>query len=320
MFTITPRTAGIAELSFWLGLLALYFVLPDSLPLLTQILVIGLFAVSLDIALGYAGILSVGHAAFFGAGAYMAGFLSKAGWGEPLSGLIMAAAAGGLLGYLCSWLIVRGADLTRLMITIGICLLLYELANRFGGYTGGADGLQGIQTWPLLGIFKFDLYGRTAYVYAWVVTALLFAGLRIFLRSPLGLALKGVRENTKRMRALGSPVGARLRLAYTASALVAAAAGALMSQTTQFVGLDSLSFDKSAEVLIILILGGTGRLYGGMLGAVAYTLIHDSFSQLDARYWMLGLGLFLIGFVLVGRGGLATWLSRSFVVGPKELT
>jgi len=318
MFNISPRILGVAEGAFWAGLLACYFLLPNSLPLLTQILIVGLFAVSLDIALGYAGILTVGHAAFFGAGAYVAGLLSKSGWGEPVSGLLVAAVAGGVLGYLCSWLIVRGADLTRLMITIGICLLLYELANRFGGLTGGADGLQGIETWPLLGVLKFDLYGRTAYVYTLVVVAMLFAGLRVFLRSPLGLALKGVHENTRRMQALGSPVGARLRLAYTASALVAAVAGALMAQTTQFVGLDSLSFDKSAEVLIILILGGTGRLYGGLLGAIAYTLIHDSFSQLDARYWMLGLGLFLVAFVLLGRGGLTAWLSRAFVVRSRS--
>jgi branched-chain amino acid transport system permease protein len=318
MFNISPRVVGVAEGAFWFGLLACYFLLPDSLPLLTQILIVGLFAVSLDIALGYAGILTVGHAAFFGAGAYVAGLLSKSGWGEPVSGLLVAAVAGGALGYLCSWLIVRGADLTRLMITIGICLLLYELANRFGGLTGGADGLQGIETWPLLGVLKFDLYGRTAYIYTLVVVAMLFAGLRVFLRSPLGLALKGVHENTRRMRALGSPVGARLRLAYTASALVAAVAGALMAQTTQFVGLDSLSFNKSAEVLIILILGGTGRLYGGLLGAIAYTFIHDAFSQLDAQYWMLGLGLFLMVFVLLGRGGFTAWLSRAFVVRSRS--
>jgi branched-chain amino acid transport system permease protein len=318
MFSISPRMARIAEGVFWIALLACSFVLPDSLPFLTQILVIGLFAVSLDIALGYAGILTVGHAAFFGAGAYIAGLLSKAGWGEPLSGLLVAAVAGGVLGYLCSWLIVRGADLTRLMITIGIGLLLYELANRFGAITGGADGLQGVQTWPLLGVFKFDLSGRTAYLYTLAITATLFAGLRVFLRSPLGLALKGVSENTKRMKALGSPVGARLRMAYTASALVAAVAGALMTQSTQFVGLDSLSFDKSAEVLIILILGGTGRLYGGLLGAIAYTLVHDSFSRLDAQFWMLGLGLFLVAFVLLGRGGLTTWLSRAFVVESRK--
>ncbi len=293
-----------------LGLLP--FVLPGYLPLVTQILITGLFALSLDVALGYAGILTVGHAAFLGAGAYAAGLFSLHVWPEPLTGLAAGCATGALLGYLSSVLIVRGADLTRLMITIGFGLLLYEAANQLGHITGGADGLQGISIAPLFGVFRFDLAGKTAYVYCLVVVVLAVALSAVVLRSPFGMALQGIRQNKKRMDALGSNVHSRLRMAYCISAALAATAGALMVQTTQFVGIDSLSFARSAEILIVLILGGTGRLYGGLVGAAVFVLVHDALSHYEPQYWMVGLGIFLIVFVLVDKGGgLWSVVSRS---------
>jgi branched-chain amino acid transport system permease protein len=274
------------------------------------VLIFGLFAVSLDMALGYAGILTVGHAAFFGAGAYTAGLLARHGWGEPFSGLLAALLLCAALGYALSYLVVRGSDLARLMITIGVCVLLAELVNRLSGVTGGTDGLQGMQVWPVLGLFEFDLFGRTAFGYAFVVVLAMFLLVRLVLRSPFGLALRGIHDSRKRMLAVGSPVDARLRMAYAFSAAVAGVAGALLAQTTQFVGIESIGFNRSAEVLIILVLGGTGRLYGGMVGAIVYMLVHDWFADMNPQYWMFWLGIFLIAAVMLGRGGIMGVLSR----------
>ncbi|MGJ7489140.1 branched-chain amino acid ABC transporter permease [Variovorax sp. ZT4R33] len=308
--TLSPQRLRWVEVAFWLALASCFFLLPDKLTLMSQILIFGLFAVSLDMALGYAGILTVGHAAFFGAGAYAAGLLAKHGWGEPFTGLLLALVVCAALGYLLSYLVVRGADLTRLMITIGVCVLLAELANRLSGITGGTDGLQGMAMWPVLGLFDFDLYGKTAFLYAFGVVLVMFLGVRLILRSPFGLALRGIHDSRKRMLAIGSPVESRLRMAYALSAAVAGVAGALLAQTTQFVGIESIGFNRSAEVLIILVLGGTGRLYGGMIGALVYMLVHDAFADLNPEYWMFWLGIFLIAAVMVGRGGIMGALSR----------
>ncbi|MGB3070343.1 MAG: branched-chain amino acid ABC transporter permease [Ottowia sp.] len=310
LLLLTPQKLRAAEIIFWLALASSFFLLPNQLTLMSQILIFGLFAVSLDMALGYAGILTVGHAAFFGAGAYTAGLLAKHGWGEPISGLLAALLVCAALGYVLSYLVVRGADLTRLMITIGVCVLLAELVNRLSGITGGTDGLQGMMVSPVLGLFEFDLFGKTAFIYSFVVVLLMFLLVRLVLRSPFGLALRGIHDSRKRMLAIGSPVEARLRMAYAFSAAVAGVAGALLAQTTQFVGIESISFNRSAEVLIILVLGGTGRLYGGLIGALVYMLVHDWFADMNPQYWMFWLGIFLIAAVMLGRGGIMGALSR----------
>lgn len=314
--SLSPAQLRSAEILFWLALAATFFLLPDKLTLMSQILIYGLFAVSLDMALGYAGILTVGHAAFFGAGAYAAGLLARHGWGEPFSGLLAALVLCAALGYAMSYLVVRGADLTRLMITIGVCVLLAELANRMSGITGGSDGLQGMVVWPVLGLFEFDLFGKAAFCYAYGVVLAMFLLVRLVLRSPFGLTLRGIHDSRKRMLAIGSPVEARLRMAYVFSAAVAGVAGALLAQTTQFVGVESIGFNRSAEVLIILVLGGTGRLYGGLIGAVVYMLVNDAFADLDPQYWMFWLGVFLIAAVMLGRGGMMGALAR-LVPGEK---
>lgn len=308
--SLTPGQLTGLEAAFWLLLASSFWLMPDHLTLLSQILILGLFAVSLDLALGYAGILTVGHAAFFGCGAYAAGLLAKHGCGEPFSGLLLALLVCAALGYALSYLIVRGADLTRLMITIGVCVLFGELANRLSGITGGTDGLQGIVIDPVLGLFEFDLWGKTAFVYAFVVVLAMFLMTRLIVSSPFGLALRGIHDSRKRMQAIGSPVAARLRMAYCFSAALAGVAGALMAQTSQFVGIEALSFNRSAEILIILVLGGTGRLYGGLIGAIVYMLVHDWFADLNPQYWMFWLGIFLIVVVMVGRGGIMGALSR----------
>lgn len=312
---LSPGGLRAAEVAFWLLLASSFFLLPDRLTLMSQIMVFGLFAVSLDMALGYAGIVTVGHAAFFGVGAYAAGLLAKHAWSEPFSGLLFALLVCAALGYMLSYLVVRGADLTRLMITLGVCVLLAELANRLAPITGGSDGLQGIVIAPVLGKFEFDLFGKTAFVYTYCVVLVMFLGVRRVLRSPFGLTLRGIHDNRKRMLAIGSPVEARLRMAYALSGGVAGVTGALLAETTQFAGLESIGFNRSAEVLIILVLGGTGRLYGGLIGAIVYMLVHDAFADLNPAYWMFWLGIFLIAAAMLGRDGIMGMLSRLVKTG-----
>ena len=292
------------EVAFWLLPVVAYFLFPDYLVLATQILIVGLFAVSLDLILGYAGIISLGHAAFFGVGAYTAGLLAVHGWGEPFSGLAAAAAVAGIVGFLVSFLIVRGQDLTRLMVTLGIGLMFYEAANKAAFVTGGVDGLSGVAMWKVAGIFDFDLYGRTAFWYALAVVFALFVLARRMVSSPFGLSLRGIREAPKRMPAIGSPVSRRLVAIFTASAALAGVAGALLAQTTQFVGLDSLSFPRSAELLIIVVLGGVGRLYGALIGAAVFMVAKDYLSGLNPVYWQFWIGLLLVVVVLFGQGGI----------------
>ena len=307
---ISRRRMARLETAFWIFLAACYFIFPEQLMLLTQILIAGLFAVSLDIAIGYAGILTLGHAVFFGLGAYAAGIIAKAGWGEPISALAVAFALCAVVAYALSYLIVRVSELSQIMVTIAVVSVFAEAANQATGLTGGSDGLQGVTVKPLLGYFHFDLWGRTGFVYTYIVVLSMFLLVRRLLQSPYGLALLGIHDNATRMRALGSPVDRRLRFGYTVSAALAGIAGALLAQTTQFVGLDTFSIERSASVLIILVLGGAGRLYGGLIGAIVYMTLHEVFADLSPQYWMFWIGIFLMAIVMVGSGGILGGLSK----------
>jgi branched-chain amino acid transport system permease protein len=293
-----------AEIAFWLVPVAAFFLLPGYLVLGSQILIVALFALSLDLILGYAGILSLGHAAFFGVGAYTAGLLAVRGWGEPLTGLLAGGAMAALAGFAVSFLVVRGEALARLMVTLGIGLLLFEAANRAAFLTGGVDGLSGVAMWKLFGVAAFDMGGRTAYLYSLAVLFIVFVFLRLLVRSPFGLSLRGIRENRARMPAIGAPVRRRLVAAFTLGAAIAGVAGALLAQTTQFVGLDTLGFNRSAELLIMLVLGGTGRLYGAIIGTAVFMMAQDYLSGINPVYWQFWLGLLLVAFVFFARGGI----------------
>lgn len=292
------------ELAFWCVPVAVFFLLPDYLVFGSQVLIVGLFALSLDLVLGYAGIVSLGHAGFFGLGAYTAGLLAAHGWGEPLTGLAAGAIVAALCGFCVSFLVVRGQDLTRLMVTLGIGLMLYEAANKLAFLTGGVDGLSGVTMSKLLGTFAFDLEGRTAYFYSLVVLFAVFVFLRRLVRSPFGLSLRGIQQGPKRMPAIGANVRMRLVAAFTVSAAIAGVAGALLAQTTQFVGLDSLGFSRSAELLIMLVLGGAGRLYGALIGAAVFMVAQDVLAGINPVYWQFWIGLLLMVIVLFARGGI----------------
>ena len=297
------------EIAFWLATLLPFVVTPNYLSLASQIAITALFALSLDLILGYAGIVSLGHAAFFGVGAYSAGLLARHYFGEPLTGLVLGALAAGILGYATSHIVVRFRHLALIMLTMGLGLLLHEAANSASGITGGADGLQGIRMGTLLG-FKFDLFGKTAYAYALATLFLCFLVARRIIHSPFGLALRGIRENATRMPAIGAPSRAHLRKVYTIAAVLAGAAGAVLTHTTSTVSLEVLSFGRSADVLVILILGGAGRLYGGIVGAIIYMVARDQFSGLNPQYWYFWIGLLLIAVVMFLPNGILGGLSR----------
>ena len=302
------------ETAFWAAAFAAYVFLPRSSLILNEIAILALFALSLDLVLGYAGIVSLGHAAFLGFGAYAAGLFAKHVNADPLLGLAAAGALTAVLGYASSFLVMRGNDLTRLMVTLGVATLLGELANSWASLTGGADGLQGIEMKPLLGLFRFDIAGRTAFAYSLTVLFLLFLIARRIAHSPFGLSVQAIRDNPLRAAAIGIPVRKRLSAVYTLAAAYAGIAGALLAQTAQFVSLDVLELHRSADVMLVLIIGGAGYLYGGIIGAIGFKFLQDWLAQLTPQYWQFWVGLFLVVFVLAGRermaGGLAALWRR----------
>ena len=294
----------------WVAALAAAIVFPGYLPLGSQILATILFALSADLVLGYAGIVTLGHAAFFGTGAYTAGILAANSWGEPLTGLLAGGLAAGLVGFLSGLVVLRTTGLTLLMQTLVVATLLHEAANKASSITGGDDGLQGMEVWPIFGIFRFDLFGRTAYAYCLVVLFVCWWLARRLVHSPFGRSLTGIRENVRRMHAIGAPVAHRRLVIYTISAALAGISGALIAQTTQFVGLTSLSLDRSGTVLIMLIIGGVGQLYGAFIGVPLYMVAQDRFSEIDPVYWYFWIGLLMVVVVVFARGGVLGLFDR----------
>jgi branched-chain amino acid transport system permease protein len=301
------------EIAVFAALALSWFVLGEHALLANEIALLALFAISLDLILGYAGIVSLGHAAFFGVGAYAAALFAKHLMPDPLVGLVFAVGVAALLGLVTSVLILRGSDLTRLMVTLGVASVLYELANKLDQWTGGSDGLQGVVMAPLLGRFAFDLQGRTAYAYSLIVLLLALFVCRRIVKSPFGVSLQALRDNRLRASSIGLSVNSRLVAVYTLAGAVAGAAGALLAQTSGFASLDVLDFHRSADVLLVLVIGGTGYLYGGLFGAIAFKLLHDLIAAWTPQYWTFWIGLFLVVLMLVGRERLLkpwTWWRR----------
>ena len=297
-----------SEIVFWILALACAFLFPSRYLIMTDIVRLALFALSLDLILGYAGIVSLGHAAFFGVGAYCAGLLALHGIiTEPVIALVAAGLVAMVLGFLTSFLVIRGVDLTRLMVTLGIALLLEALGERFSNITGGTDGLQGIEMAPILGQFAFDMFGKTGFFYSLIVLFLLFLLARRVVNSPFGLSLRAIRNNPLRASAIGVPVNRRLIAIYTLSAFYAGIAGALFTQTTALASLDVFAFEKSADLMLVLVIGGTGYLYGGLIGAVVFKMLQEVFQTITPQYWLFWIGLVLVVIVLLGRDRMHRW-------------
>jgi branched-chain amino acid transport system permease protein len=292
----------VGEIIFWLLVLACAFAFPSRYLIMTDVVRLALFALSLDLILGYAGIVSLGHAAFFGVGAYAAGLMALHGVIiEPVLALVAAGLVAAVLGFLTSFLVIRGADLTRLMVTLGIALLLEALAERFSDITGGTDGLQGIEMQPIFALFAFDIFGKVGFFYSLAVLFILFLLARRIVHSPFGLSLRAIKNNPLRAAAIGIPVNRRLIAIYTLSAFYAGIAGALFTQTTAIASLDVFSFERSADLMLVVVIGGTGYLYGGLIGAVVFRILQEVFSTITPQYWQFWIGLVLVVIVLVGR-------------------
>ena len=263
-----------------------------------------LFALSADLVLGYAGIVTLGQAAFFGTGAYTAGILAAHGWGEPITGLLAAAAVAAAVGFLSGLVILRSSGLTLLMQTLVVAAMLAAAANQASAITGGDDGLQGMEVWPIFGRFAFGLYGRTAFFYCLAVLFLCWLAVRRLVHSAFGRSLTGIRENGARMRAIGAPVMGRRLAVYTISAALAGISGALVAQTTGLVGARLLGLERSGTILIMLIIGGVGRLYGAFIGVPLYMIAQDRFSTVEPVYWYFWVGLLMVLLASFARGGM----------------
>lgn len=290
-----------------LGLVA-WWALPEQLGLLTRIAITALFVLSLDLVVGVAGLATLGHAALFGAGAYAAGIFALRVHADPLLGLAIGSGAGALLALASGAFLLRYHGFTFLMLTVAVAQIAASLAQKARDWTGGDDGLTGFSMGPLLGRFNFDLEGRTAALYAVVVLALGYYLARRIVDSPFGLAVRGIHENRARMAALGTPVVARLLAMYAFAGALAGAAGALSAQTNAIVGLDSLSFALSAEALVMLILGGAGRLHGALVGALLFTLLHHTAASINPYHWLFVIGAALMAVVLVPPQKAWSWL------------
>jgi len=295
----------------WLALAALPLALPGYEPLVTQVFVMILFGLSLDLLVGYAGIVTLGHAAFFGVGGYTAGILSVHGIGDPIFTALCAMALAALTGLVFGGAILRTKGLTLLMLTMASAFLLYEIANKATGLTGGEDGLQGVNFAPVLGLFEFDFQGRTAFFYSLTALFFTFLFVRALINSPFGWSLRGIRENDARMAAIGCPIMRRRLIIYVISAALAGLAGALQAQSTQFVALYSLNFELSGNILIMLILGGSGRLYGAFVGVPVFMIAQDQLAKQDPANWFLGLGIVLIALVTLAPGGILGLAERA---------
>lgn len=282
---------------------SVFFFFPDRLSLATYVVIFALFALSLDLALGIAGIVTLGHAVFFGIGAYTAGWLALGGWQEPISGVLIAASCAAVVAAALGPMILRLTGLPLVMVTLAIGILFFEAANKLTWLTGGDDGLYGMRFDPILGMFHWSIFGHVEYIYALVWLAVAFFVCQRVASSNFGLALRGIRENNLRMSLLGSSVRTKLTLAYTISAFIAGIAGALLAQTTEFVGLEVFSLETSIDAVVIVILGGVGHLYGAMIGAPVYLLIKDLSKEWNPHAWKIIIGGLLIFVMLFARGG-----------------
>ena len=283
---------------------------PEYYALGTQIGVTVIFALSLDLLVGYAGIVTLGHSVFFGLGAYATGLASVRGWGEPLSGLLIGAAASAAAGALLGAVVLRTARFTLLMLTLSSVFLASEVANKAAWLTGGVDGLTGIDTWPIFGTFEFDLFGRTGYFYAAAVFVAVWFALRWLVHAPFGQMVQAIRDNPGRAEAIGMAVLPRQVLVYAIACGLAGMAGALQAEINQFAGLKDIGFEQSALLLVMLALGGPGRLYGAMIGPAAFLLAQDALAKSYPVMWQLWLGLLIIAAVLFAPGGLTGLLAR----------
>ncbi|MHB0769036.1 branched-chain amino acid ABC transporter permease [Bradyrhizobium sp. 5.13L] len=314
---LAPELIGVATVTA-LGATG-FFLFPEDLAFLTRLIGIVFLVLSLDLITGYCGVATLGQAALFGVAAYAAGNACIAGVTEPVLLLGVGAVGGALTGLLSGALITRFRGLPQLVISIAFGQLVTALSNKLSSITGGSDGLSGIVPAPVLRTFSFDMYGRTGFVFSVVVLAVVFALLLRFVRSPFGLLCRGIKDDDLRAQMIGAAVYPRLVVMYGVAGAVAGIGGALTAITTGVIGLDSVGFERSAEALVMLVLGGAGNLWGALAGAVLFQVFEHIVSATNPFHWMTLVGLLLILIVVfaprgLSYGAVAAW-SKLF---PKE--
>lgn len=296
---VRQRPAWRLSVAVALASVLCWFVLPDQLALLTRIAAMALLVLSLDLVVGYAGLATLGQAAMFGVGAYAAGIVALRWSADPLVGLLCGALAGGAMAGLSGLFLLRYQGFTFLMLTIAVAQIVQSLASKLRDWTGGDDGLSGYLLSPLLGRFEFDLEGRTQYAYVCAVLVILLYVLRRLMNSPFGLSVQGIHQSRARMSALGTAIVPQLWRMYTLAGAVAGMAGALTAQTALVVGLDSLGFNLSAEAIVMLVLGGAGRLTGALIGTAVFMVLHHTASSINPYHWLFVIGGLLMVVVLM---------------------
>ncbi len=294
---LTRNKQMIAEITAWVVAVAVYVFFPQYLSLATAIVIAALFALSCDLVIGFAGILTLGQALYFGLGAYTAGLIAKYGWTEAITGAVTSSLISAGAAAIIGPFVLRLSGLSLMMVTLGLSVIVFEAANKLTGITGGDDGLAEFSMAPLFGYFRWSILGYTKYLYSLAWLVIVYYALRAIVSSAFGVSLQGIRENRVRMELLGTPILRRLVLAYIIAGGVAGLAGALSAQTNVFVGLGVLSIETTLDGIVIVVLGGIGTLSGSLLGAPVYLLIKDVAQQWNPHIWMFAVGALLI-FVL----------------------
>lgn len=290
--------------------LAGYWLFPDNLAFLTRVISVALLVLSLDLIVGYCGVASLGQGALYGAGAYAAGIACVHGIADPVLLILIGAGAGAVMGLLMGAIMLRAHGLPQLVLSIAIVQLLHEAANKASSITGGSDGLSGMSPAPLFGLFEFDLWGRSAYLFGLGLLLIVFAVLRFVTRSPFGMVCRGLKEDPLRVSALGIYAFPVLLKMFVISGAVAGMGGALAAIATQVVGLDSVSFEISANALVMLVLGGIGHLYGALIGTVIFMALEHIVAAINPFHWMTLVGAVLIAIVLFAPRGLSGTLDE----------
>lgn len=290
--------------------LAGYWLFPDNLALLTRIVSIALLVLSLDLIVGYCGIASLGQGALYGAGAYAAGIASLHGVTDPFLLILVGAGAGAATGLVMGAVMLRAHGLPQLVLSIAIVQLLHEAANKASSVTGGSDGLAGMAPDAIFGIFPFDLWGRSAYLFGLALLLVIFAALKFVVQSPFGMLCRGAKADSLRVSALGVFVFPVLLKMFVISGAVAGIGGALGAIATQVVGLDSVSFEISANALVMLVIGGIGNLYGALVGTVIFMMLEHIVASINPFHWMTLVGAVLIAVVLAAPRGLSGTLDE----------
>lgn len=276
------------------------------LQVLTQVLIYVIAAMSLDLLFGYTGMASLGHALYFGMGGYMAGLLGLHLTSNALLGLLFGAVAGAVSALGTGWLAIRSRSVYFIMLTLALSELAATIAVSWSSLTGGDQGLVGIPPATLPGgiVATGVINPADFYWYAAAVTVIVYIALRAITRSSFGLSLVGIRENELRMRSLGYPTYRYKFTAYIIAGAFAGTAGALYVQYSNYVSPDYIGFDLSALLLVMVMVGGGGTLYGAVLGSAFVVILRDELSA-SFQQWEMVLGVVFVGFVYLLPSGLA---------------